>query len=399
MKKNKVTVFTPFQTKKDDNDTILEEFKKYLQDSKYPQIEKEQYYYYAELYVKSFLTNSHPTKTIYDAFQFDILSEFLKGSNFENDTDKNMCRLGFIELYTFMEKSKRMPKIDVNEMTQRYINKLDADKIRKEKIDQIDDFIKQNLDTILKHGVDVEVLKQKVYDPIYKYTDEEILDLYNQDDEFDYDEDFDEDFCIDPEEKRQKLLQLTKNAKKLPKQLYQIKVSLEDSKPHIWRSFVVDANITLDKLNDCLQILMGWDDSHLYEFSIRNLSYGKIYNYDDDNVLIDQSNIILRAFDFKVGDAFEYTYDFGDDWHHILRIEKILTPDKDSLAPICLAGERNFLLEDIGGIYEYNKIVKLMKNPAKFKNSEYAEYIDKDYNPEEFKLDEINLRLKPKKIK
>ena len=55
---------------------------------------------------------------------------------------------------------------------------------------------------------------------------------------------------------------------------YQIKVTLADSKPPIWRRLLVPSTITLAKLHDILQMAMGWTDSHLHQFIARNQYYG-----------------------------------------------------------------------------------------------------------------------------
>ena len=47
---------------------------------------------------------------------------------------------------------------------------------------------------------------------------------------------------------------------------YMIKIQLLDIEPAIWRRFVVPASITLDRLHDVIQIVMGWTDSHLHAF-------------------------------------------------------------------------------------------------------------------------------------
>ena len=52
----------------------------------------------------------------------------------------------------------------------------------------------------------------------------------------------------------------------LPQDIYQIKVTLRDTRPPIWRRLLVPAGLTLDALHDVLQVAMGWDDSHMHEF-------------------------------------------------------------------------------------------------------------------------------------
>ena len=54
---------------------------------------------------------------------------------------------------------------------------------------------------------------------------------------------------------------------------YQLKISLLETQPQIWRRFVVPAGITLDRLHDVIQIVMGWEDMHIHEFRIGNKVY------------------------------------------------------------------------------------------------------------------------------
>lgn len=50
---------------------------------------------------------------------------------------------------------------------------------------------------------------------------------------------------------------------------YQLKITLKDVSSPIWRSFVVPASITLDRLHDVIQIVMGWEDCHLHSFKFK----------------------------------------------------------------------------------------------------------------------------------
>jgi hypothetical protein len=45
----------------------------------------------------------------------------------------------------------------------------------------------------------------------------------------------------------------------MSERMYLLKVRLLDIEPEIWRSFVVPASITLDRLHDVIQIAMGWE--------------------------------------------------------------------------------------------------------------------------------------------
>ena len=47
---------------------------------------------------------------------------------------------------------------------------------------------------------------------------------------------------------------------------YQLKITLLGIKPEIWRRFIVPSNITLAKLHEVIQNVMGWTDSHMHHF-------------------------------------------------------------------------------------------------------------------------------------
>jgi Plasmid pRiA4b ORF-3-like protein len=59
-----------------------------------------------------------------------------------------------------------------------------------------------------------------------------------------------------------------------PVEICQIKVTLHDSQPLIWRRIQVRSDITLAKLHTILQRVMGWEDAHLPQFVIQGERYG-----------------------------------------------------------------------------------------------------------------------------
>ena len=47
-----------------------------------------------------------------------------------------------------------------------------------------------------------------------------------------------------------------------------MKIVLVDTEPPIWRRVEVPAVTTLRQLHAVIQAAMGWDDDHLYQFSV-----------------------------------------------------------------------------------------------------------------------------------
>lgn len=54
--------------------------------------------------------------------------------------------------------------------------------------------------------------------------------------------------------------------KKAANPLLHLKIELAGTKPLIWRRVVVLETITLARLHQVIQAVMGWKDYHLHEF-------------------------------------------------------------------------------------------------------------------------------------
>ena len=136
---------------------------------------------------------------------------------------------------------------------------------------------------------------------------------------------------------------------------YQLKITLQDSSPEIWRRIIVPATITLDRLHDVIQIVMGWMDSHLYEFKIGKKRYlGELDDFvDEENSLLTE-DFRLNDLIKKTGRTFQYIYDYGDDWIHDIVLEKTISDDINIEQPVyCTGGENACPPEDVGGIDGY----------------------------------------------
>lgn len=179
------------------------------------------------------------------------------------------------------------------------------------------------------------------------------------------------------------------------KTVYQMKVTLIGSKPLIWRRFLVEDTITLGKLHDILQIVMGWTNSHLHHFIIDGEYYGKPLEDDFGNMRTkDETRFKLDQFVRGKGFRFGYEYDFGDSWLHDLIIEKILVAEKVIYYPVCIAGKRACPPEDVGGIWGYEDFLKAIANPKHPEHEDLLEWIGGGFDPEYFNLEEVNVRLR-----
>lgn len=150
----------------------------------------------------------------------------------------------------------------------------------------------------------------------------------------------------------------------------QIKVKPDDIEPPIWRRLVVPLTTPLSELHHILQAAMGWTDSHLHQFEIGGLRYGDpdMLNQDrfeGDAQAFDASEVRLRDFQFRYGDgpSFVYVYDFGDDWRHTVRLEKLLALSPAPKTGTCTEGARCCPPEDVGGPHGYFEFLRVLLSP------------------------------------
>jgi hypothetical protein len=98
-------------------------------------------------------------------------------------------------------------------------------------------------------------------------------------------------------------------------------VTLLDVDPAIWRRIEVPARFTLEGLHEVLQAIMGWADYHLHHFEIGGHRYGKPTPEDGD--MLDGRKLKLSALAIDGERAFEYVYDYGDNWRCVVVLEAI----------------------------------------------------------------------------
>lgn len=175
--------------------------------------------------------------------------------------------------------------------------------------------------------------------------------------------------------------------------VYQLKITLKDAKPPIWRRVQVLNTTTLQPLHQIIQQAMGWTDSHLHQFTIQGVEYGQPmpeYEFNVRNEAKVKLNQVVTGEKFK----FLYTYDMGDSWDHEILVEKILPREVHQHYPICLTGKRVCPPEDCGGVWGYAEFVAAIQDPNHPEHEDMLEWIGGHFDPNEFDLDDVNEQLR-----
>ncbi|PYT84764.1 MAG: hypothetical protein DMG40_00765 [Acidobacteria bacterium] len=185
--------------------------------------------------------------------------------------------------------------------------------------------------------------------------------------------------------------------------VYELRTSLQDICPPIWRRLQIPSTFRLCCLHDALQIVMGWTDSHLHQFEKDDKCWGVPESFEDyDMDILDERRTEIGAVLKAQGDSVVYTYDLGDDWRHDVVLEKILPASDGTVRPVCLSGERHCPPEDVGGTSGYEEFLEVIFEP---RHEEFKHYIQwaqgpspinrsvGRFQPEELNLTAVNRRL------
>ena len=177
----------------------------------------------------------------------------------------------------------------------------------------------------------------------------------------------------------------------------QFKITLSSVKPPIWRRIQVPGNYTFWDLHVATQDAMGWTDTHLHCFRFGKrgrADYVEIGIPDGDGFggsseLLSGWEVPVRAYITSEKPRAEYDYDFGDDWRHVVVLEKTLPRIVGVAYPNCLAGRRACPPEDCGGAPGYERLLAVFADPSHPEIESVIEWIGAAFSPEDFRPDAV----------
>ena len=130
---------------------------------------------------------------------------------------------------------------------------------------------------------------------------------------------------------------------------YQLKITIQGSHPTIWRRVIVPEKITFYDLDDIIEAVFGWTHSHLFMFKVGDKRFeGSPYPEEDETTDSAAEPIDLWLYESA---KLTYIYDFGDDWHHTILVEKIV--DYEYRYPVVVKSKGPMMIEDCGGIWGF----------------------------------------------
>lgn len=169
---------------------------------------------------------------------------------------------------------------------------------------------------------------------------------------------------------------------------YVLDIRLDLENHDIYRVVEVPALISFHDLHRVIRASFGWFDYHCHSFDVMHDDYDpdelemnglshsyntRLYIYDSDDqealeFLDDASYEVVGDRCILLDEVFEdedwclYTYDFGDNWEHIINVKKRKTSGGVKRA-VMLERQGNRPPEDVGGEYGYNEYLRIINDP------------------------------------
>lgn len=125
---------------------------------------------------------------------------------------------------------------------------------------------------------------------------------------------------------------------------------------------------------------MGWEMAHLFSFH-------------DELGRCEINNSLILANVCRIGDTLCYVYDFGDNWGHLVTIEKEMRTCTGVVYPRCVAGRNACPPEDCGGPWGYAEMLRTLAGRRNARRRELIDWLGGPFDPKHFALEEANDRL------
>jgi hypothetical protein len=158
-----------------------------------------------------------------------------------------------------------------------------------------------------------------------------------------------------------------------------LRVEIEEVEPAVVRVLDVPLKMRLDQLNVVLQVAIGWQNCHPFEFRHGDTVYGLVSSQNEVNPLPAEKATLADL--ARLGSTFDYDYVFGDDWQHTLTIEAIAPAEPGVEYPRLVAADGRCPPADIGGPSGYETFLLARANPEHLHHETMLDWDDPDFDP------------------
>jgi hypothetical protein len=168
-------------------------------------------------------------------------------------------------------------------------------------------------------------------------------------------------------------------------EIARLKVEIDDVMPAVVRRIEVPVAIRLDDLHFVLQIAIGWQNCHPFEFRTGDADpdckrWGLLDRDDPDSNLLAAETATLADV-LALRHTFRYDYVYGEDWAHTVALEDIAPAALDASYPRLVSAHGRCPPADIGGPEGYETFLQAIADPEHLHHDGMMEWDDPDFDP------------------
>ena len=192
-----------------------------------------------------------------------------------------------------------------------------------------------------------------------------------------------------------------------PRKKYVLRLELDCSTEFkIWRGIICPSNIRLSYLSEFLVRTMGWIGYHEHMFTgsdgVEFVSTSMKEDWDvygpHEGEYRDFNEWTLGDVLKAKGDQITWTYDLGDSFTHTLTLREVHRYMRRKGVVFdpeyCIAGGENSCPpDDVGGIYGYEHMLEVLRNPDDEEYQEYRDWLPEGFDPKRFNIHDARLRV------
>ena len=171
-------------------------------------------------------------------------------------------------------------------------------------------------------------------------------------------------------------------------EIARLSVEIDDVTPRVVRAVEVPIDIRLDDLHFVLQIAIGWQNGHPFEFRVGDEVWGsRDRDLDFDPLPAEQAtlaDILQRA------GTFQYNYVLGEDWEHSVTLLARSAAAPGVRYPHLVGAAGRCPPADIGGPIGYETYLRSIADPSSVHHADMLDFDAPDFDPNV--VDEAALR-------
>jgi hypothetical protein len=167
----------------------------------------------------------------------------------------------------------------------------------------------------------------------------------------------------------------------MPDQIARLRIEIDEVTPAVVRRVEVPLTIRLDDLHFVLQIAIGWQNCHPFEFRAGNgKAWGLVDRDDPESTRLPAESATLADL-AALGSRFHYDYVYGEDWTHTAELEEVTSAIPGKKYPSLVSARGRCPPADIGGVSGYETFLLAIVDPNHLQHEAMRDWDDPDFNP------------------